>query len=88
MTAEKTIQVRFLHPTEDKTLTLSLPRETPFSALTELLYREKFVPWQKPGYRFICCEHFCGMIHTLGDYIPAGAGELELKVFHIPVVLM
>ena len=86
--AENNIQVRFLHPTEDKTLTLSLPRSTPFSALTDLLYERSFVPWQKPGYRFICQEHFCGMIHTLGDYAPETAGELELKVFHIPVVLM
>ena len=46
------------------------------------------MPWQKPGYRFIYQEHFCGMIHTLGDYIPDTAKAMDLQVFHIPVVLM
>ena len=82
------VQVRFLHPTEDKALTLSLPRETRFSQLTEMLYEKGFVPWQKPGYRFIYQEHFCGIIHTLGDYIPDTAKAMDLQVFHIPVVLM
>lgn len=83
-----TITVRFLHPTEDRQLTLPLPRDTRFSELTALLYGQKFVEPQKPGYSYLYQEHLCGMGHTLGDYIPAEAGELELKVFHFPVIMV
>lgn len=82
------INVRFLHPDGDRQLTLRLPRDTRFSALTALLYEEKFVEWQKPGYRYLYREHMCGTEHTLGDYIPAEAEEIELRLFQFPVVLL
>lgn len=82
------IQVRFRLPGKPEALTLSLPRDTPFSALTALLYQEKFIAPQKPGYRYLYQEHMCGMKHTLGDYIPSGASEMELEIFRYPAVLV
>lgn len=82
------ITVRFLHPTGDEQLTLRLPRDTRFSALTALLYEKQFIEPQKPGYNYLYQEHLCGMGHTLGDYIPAEAQEMELKIFHFPVIMV
>ncbi len=82
------IQVHFHVPGQPETLTLSLPRETPFSALTGRLYAEKFLKPQKPGYRFLYQEHLCGMKHTLGDYIPDNQAEIKLDVFQFPMVLV
>lgn len=82
------LQVRFLHPDTNASITMELPRDTRFSALTPLLYQQKFVEPQKPGYRFLYREHLCGMEHTLGDYIPASAQEIELKVFGLPVIMV
>ena len=83
-----TVNVRFLHPDGDRQLTLQLPRDTRFSALTALLYEHKFVEWQKPGYRYLYKDHLCGTEHALQDYIPADVAEMELKVFRFPVVLL
>ncbi len=82
------IQVRFIHPVTGETLILALPRETPFSALTAMLYEKGFLPPQKQGYRYLYQEHRCGMNHALGDYIPAQARELELEIFRFPEVLV
>ncbi len=82
------VQVRFRCPGKKETLTLSLPRDTRFSALTAMLYREKFIAPQKPGYRYLYQEHMCGMKHTLGDYIPADAHKMELDIFQFPAVLV
>ncbi len=81
------LTVRIQHQTSGAVLTLQLPRETAISALTPLLYEKKFVEPQRPGYRFLYQEHLCGPKHTLGDYIPATANEIELRVFHIPYVI-
>ncbi|MCI8848763.1 MAG: hypothetical protein HFF86_05740, partial [Oscillibacter sp.] len=43
------IQVHFRVPGKPETLTLSLPRETPFSALAAELYEADFIKPQKPG---------------------------------------
>lgn len=83
-----TIQVRFRIPGRQDVLTLSLPRETPFSALTKRLYAENFIQPQKPGYRFLYQEHLCGMRHVLGDYIPETAAEMEIEIFQFPAVLV
>ena len=45
------IQVRFSDFVKHTELTLSLPRDTRFSALTPLLYEKGFQTPQKPGYR-------------------------------------
>lgn len=82
------ITVQLLHPTEDRRLTFQLPRDTRFSALTPLLYERGFVEPQKPGYSYLYQDHLCGMGHTLGDYIPDDAAEMELKVFHFPVIML
>lgn len=82
------IQVRFHCPGRQDVLTLALPRETPFSALTQRLYKEKFVKPQKPGYRFLYQEHLCGMKHCLGDYIPQDTSEIDLEIFQFPMVLV
>lgn len=82
------IQVRFRHPDGKSTLTLDLPRGTRFSDLTALLYEHHFVPWQKPGWRCLYQEHLCGMNHCLADYVPEGAGEIELDLFGFSQVLV
>ncbi|MDO4314272.1 MAG: hypothetical protein Q4C45_00750 [Oscillospiraceae bacterium] len=82
------ISVCFLHPTGDRRLTLRLPRDTRFSQLTALLYEQGFMERQKPGYLYLYQDHMCGASHTLGDYIPADAAEMELKLFQFPVVLL
>ena len=56
--------------------------------MTAMLYREKFIAPQKPGYRYLYQEHMCGMKHTLGDYIPADAHKMELDIFQFPAVLV
>lgn len=82
------IQVHFRVPGKPETLTLSLPRETPFAALTAELYEADFIEPQKPGYRFLYQEHLCGMKHTLGDYIPETQTEMDLDIFQFPMVLV
>ncbi|MCI8809447.1 MAG: hypothetical protein HFF84_04830 [Oscillibacter sp.] len=83
-----TIQVHFHLPGRQDVLTLALPRETTFSALTGRLYAENFIKPQKPGYRFLYQEHLCGMKHILGDYIPGTAVEMDLEIFQFPAVLV
>lgn len=82
------ILVRFRHPAGKAPLTLELPRDTRFSALTALLYEKDFVEWQKPGWRYLYQEHLCGMNHTLADYVPEDAGEIELDLFGFSQVLV
>ena len=81
------ITVRILHHTSDAVLELQLPRDTALSALTPLLYEQKFVEPQRPGYRYLYQDHLCGTKHMLGDYIPDTEHEIELRVFHIPYVI-
>ena len=82
------IHVRFRHPAGKSVLTLDLPRDTRFSALTALLYEHDFVPRQKPGWRCLYQEHLCGMNHCLADYVPEGDGEIELDLFGFSQVLV
>lgn len=82
------ITVHLLHPVYDRQMTLELPRDTHFSALTPLMYEQGFVLPQKPGYRYLYQDHMCGMEHELGDYISETAVEIELKVFDIPVIMV
>lgn len=82
------ITVTLLHPTMDRKMILKLSRDTKFEALTAMMYDQKFVEPQKPGYRYIYREHLCGMAHELGDYIPETADQIELKVFDIPVIMV
>lgn len=82
------VNVRFFHPASKAGLTLELPRDTQFSALTALLYEKGFLEPQKPGYRYLYQEHMCGMNHALGDYIPAEAASMELEIFQFPMVLV
>ena len=82
------VKVHFFHPAARRRTALELPRDTRFSALTPLLYDAGFLVPQKPGYRYICQEHMCGMNHTLEDYLPADAAELYLDIFQFPQVLV
>ena len=84
----KTIRVVFRHPQGKAPLTLELPGDTPFSALTPLLCGRGFLAVQKPGYAYLYQEHLCGMNHTLADYVPAGAREISLEIFPFPQVLV
>ena len=84
----ETIRVVFRHPQGKAPLTLELPRDTRFSALTALLYERDFVERQKPGWRCLYQEHLCGMNHCLADYVPEGAGEIHLDLFGFSQVLV
>ncbi|MCI8329270.1 MAG: hypothetical protein HFG02_06585 [Oscillibacter sp.] len=84
----ETIRVVFRHPKGKPPLTLELPRDTRFSALTALLYERDFVERQKPGWRCLYQEHLCGMNHCLADYVPEGAGEIHLDLFGFSQVLV
>lgn len=81
------LTVRIQHHTSGEVLTLQLPRNTAFSALTPILYEREFVEPQRPGYRYLYQDHLCGTKHTLGDYIPDAAVEIDLRVFHVPYVI-
>lgn len=84
----KTIRVVFRHPQGKAPLTLDLPRDTPFSALTPVLYQHDFVERQKPGWRCLYQEHLCGMKHRLMDYVPEDAEEIVLDLFGFSQVLV
>ena len=84
----KTIRVVFRHPQGRPPLTLELPRDTRFSALTPLLYENRFVEQQKPGWRCLYQEHLCGMKHRLCDYVPEDAEEIVLDLFGFSQVLV
>ena len=82
------IQVRFRLPGKPESLTLSLPRDTRFSALTPLLYEKGFLTPQKPGYRYLFQDHLCGENHLLEDYLPADAQSMELEIFRYPQIMV
>lgn len=83
-----TVTVRFLHPVTEDVLTLTLPRDTEFGALTKRLYAEGFIQPQKPGYRYLVADHLCGRRHLLGDYLPETSDTLEVKIFHVPQIMV
>ena len=82
------VTVHFRHPKVDAVLTRSIPDDTQFDQLTKLLYQEKFVLVQKPGYRYIVNGHIAGNIHTLRDYMPDDSDEITLRVFGQGQVLL
>ena len=84
----ETIQVHFFNPETKGTLTLELPRDTRFSALTALLQERDFADHRKAGWRCLYQEHLCGMNHTLADYIPEDAKEIQLDLFGYSQVLV
>lgn len=84
----KTINVRFFNPETGKDLTLELPRETRFSALTVLLQQRGFADNRKAGWRYLYEEHLCGMNHALADYVPEDAEEIKLNLFGYSQVLV
>ena len=84
----ETIRVVFRHPQGKAPLTLELPQDTRFSALTPLLYENHFVEQQKPGWRCLYQEHLCGMKHRLCDYVPEDAEEIVLDLFGFSQVLV
>ena len=84
----KTIQAHFHHPDTKAELTLELPRDTRFSALTALLQERGFVDRRKAGWRCLYQEHLCGMDHALGDYVPEDAEEMALDLFGFSQVLV
>ena len=83
-----TIEARFFNPETQDTLTLTLPRDTRFSALTPLLYEKGFLTPQKPGYRYLFQDHLCGENHLLEDYLPADAQSMELEIFRYPQIMV
>lgn len=84
----KTINVRFFNPETQADLTLELPRDTRFSALTAPLQERGFADRRKAGWRYLCQEHLCGMNHTLADYVPEDAEEIRLDLFGYSQVLV
>ena len=84
----ETIQVHFSDFVKHTELTLSLPADTPFSALTPLLYEKGFLAPQKPGYRYLYQDHLCGENHLLADYLPPQAASMELEIFRYPQIMV
>ena len=84
----ETIRVRFFNPETKAELTLELPRDTRFSALTPLLQERGFADRRKAGWRYLYQEHLCGMRHRLSDYVPEGAEEIALDLFGFSQVLV
>lgn len=84
----KVVKVIFMHPKTDDILTLEISDDTRFEQLTKLLYKENFVPVQKPGYRYIVQGHIAGNIHTLKDYMPDDSDEITLRIFGQGQVLL
>ena len=85
----ETIRVIFRHPGgTNPPLSLDLPRDTRFSALTSLLQERGFADGRKAGWRCLYQEHLCGMNHALADYIPESAGEIRLDLFGFSQVLV
>ncbi|MCI9332473.1 MAG: hypothetical protein HFG05_09915 [Oscillibacter sp.] len=82
------LDVRFFNPETQKTLTLTLPRDTPFAALTPLLQEQGFADRRKAGWRYLYQEHLCGMRHRLSDYVPEDAKEISLDLFGFSQVLV
>lgn len=82
------IQVRLFNPENKTELSLTLPRDTRFSALTALLHERDFVDHRKAGWRYLYQEHLCGLNHTLGDYVPEDAAEIRLELFGFSQVLV
>ncbi len=83
----KNITLRLRHPESDDVLTLTLPDDTRFGALNELLLENGFVYPQKPGYAFLVGGHLCSAKHCLRDYLPSGADELDVRIFGIPQIM-
>ena len=84
----ETIRVVFRHPQGKAPLTLELPRDTRFSALTPMLYERGFLTPQKPGYRYLYQGHLCGDNLLLEDYIPEKAASMELEIFRYPQIMV
>ena len=84
----ETIRVRFFNPEEKTELTLDLPRDTHFSALTPMLQERGFADDRKAGWRYLYQEHLCGMKHSLSDYVPEEAEEIALDLFGFSQVLV
>ncbi len=84
----KTITVHFFNPENKTELTLELPRDTRFSALTAMLQERGFADHRKAGWRCLYQEHLCGMNHTLADYVPEDAEEIRLDLFGFSQVLV
>ena len=82
------IQVRFIDFVRHRELTLTLPRDTRFSALTPMLYERGFLTPQKPGYRYLYQGHLCGDNLLLEDYIPEKAASMELEIFRYPQIMV
>ena len=84
----ETIRVVFRHPQGKAPLTLELPRDTRFSALTPMLRERGLADGRKAGWRYLYQEHLCGMKHTLADYVPEDAEEIVLDLFGFSQVLV
>ena len=84
----KELQVRLVDFVTHREITLTLPRDTLFSALTPMLYERGFLKPQKPGYRYLYRNHLCGDNLLLEDYLPEGAASMELEIFRYPQIMV
>ena len=84
----KNIRVHFYNPETKAELTLELPAQTRFDALTALLQQRGFADHRKAGWRYLYQEHLCGMNHALADYVPEDAEEIKLNLFGYSQVLV
>ncbi len=85
--SERMVNVRLYYPENNVEWTGSLAADTKISALTDLLYENKLMPYQRIGYGYIAKGHLCNNFFTLADYMPESADSIELRIFANPQVL-
>ena len=85
--SERIVNVRLYYPENDVEWTGKLSADTKLSALTDILYEKKLMPFQRIGYGYIAKGHLCNNFFTLADYMPEGADSIELRIFANPQVL-
>ena len=82
------ILVRFSYQERDDVISLTLPAGTLFEELDQILCSRGYLFPQQPGYYYLVKDHLCGRLQRLSDYLPAGAGEMDVRVFGIPQIMV
>ena len=85
--SERRVRVRLYDPEKGVDWSGELPASTQLLSLTDLLYEEKLVPFQRIGYGYIAGGHLCNNRFVLADYMPEDADAIELRIFAYPQVL-
>ena len=81
--------VRFHHPLNDSTLTLTLPPDMTFAEMTSVLYDKGFLSPRRVGYQYIISDTLCTLNRTVHSYVPdPEAGVVDVRVHGLLTILM